>query len=349
MKICLYTDNHYTTYSSIIRSRGKTYSSRIENQIKSLNWVQRTAEQYNCNKIICLGDFFDKSDLTSEEISALKEIEWSKIPNEFIVGNHEMGSNDLFFNSTNILSKIGKVIDKPYLDEGLGYSIIYLPYILEEYRKPLKDYIKDLYKDTFSTQEVKNVIILSHNDISGINYAGYLSKHGFKLDEIEQNCDLYINGHLHNQSWVTDKILNLGNLTGLNFSEDAFKYKHTLAILDTDTLKLEFIENPYAYNFYKIEIETMEELQYICKDIKSEYVVATIKAPDSLYSDVRSFVNEIFKEYRILSTRGNQINQEYIIETSKIDHIKQFCTYIKNNLGDSDIILEELSLLGVEV
>lgn len=348
MKICLYTDNHYTSYSSIVRSRGKQYSSRLENQIKTLNWVQRTAEQYNCTEIICLGDFFDKNNLNAEEISALKEIEWSKIPNKFLVGNHEMGSSDLFLNSTNVLTNIGEVIDKPKLEEGFGYSILYLPYILEEYRKPISEYYKEFYKDTFSTQEVKNQIILSHNDIAGINYGGYTSKHGFKIDDIENNCNLYINGHLHNQTWVTDKILNLGNITGQNFSEDAFKYNHTLAILDTETLKVELIENPYAYNFYKIELEEIKELEEISKEIKGQ-AVATIKAPEALSKEVRAIANEIFNEYRLLLTRAHQDTQGNISESFKIDHVKQFGNYITEVMGISDLIIEELSLLGVEI
>ena len=95
MKLLLYSDPHWCEYSSIIRSRGEKYSTRLENEINTINWVQRLAEDKNCNRIICLGDFFDKESLNSEEISALSEIRWSSIPNYFIVGNHEAGINNL--------------------------------------------------------------------------------------------------------------------------------------------------------------------------------------------------------------------------------------------------------------
>ena len=37
MKVLLYTDNHFSQYSSILRNRGERYSIRLENQIKSIN------------------------------------------------------------------------------------------------------------------------------------------------------------------------------------------------------------------------------------------------------------------------------------------------------------------------
>lgn len=42
----------------------------------------------------------------------------------------------------------------------------------------------------------------------------YKSIDGFDIDDIENNCDKFINGHLHNGSKVTNKIFNIGNLTG---------------------------------------------------------------------------------------------------------------------------------------
>ncbi len=346
MKIFLYTDNHYTAYSSIVRSRGKIYSTRLENQIETLNWVQRTAEEHKVNKIICLGDFFDKADLTSEEISALKEIKWSEIPNEFIVGNHEMGSSDLFFNSTNVLNSIGKVITKPELDIGFGYELLYLPYILEENRKTITSYKNELNTDMLTTMEVKKRYILSHNDIAGINYGGYTSKHGFTIEDIEKNSDLYINGHLHNQTWVTNKVLNLGNITGQNFSEDGFKYNHTAMVLDLSTGEYELIENPHAFNFYKIEINSKKDLEIIEKVKNNGYAIATIKSLESLSKEVKEVSDKIFKEYRHILTRETVAKQDGAVEIVNIDHLNKFREYILDNLGNSENILKELEIIS---
>ena len=57
-KLFVYGDVHWSTYSSIIRSRGEQYSTRLENLIRSVNWAEALAEKYNCETVICLGDFF---------------------------------------------------------------------------------------------------------------------------------------------------------------------------------------------------------------------------------------------------------------------------------------------------
>ena len=70
-KILICGDIHFSTYSSILRKRGEFYSERLENLLWSINWVEKTAEDNKCNRIIYLGDFFDKASLDSEELTAL--------------------------------------------------------------------------------------------------------------------------------------------------------------------------------------------------------------------------------------------------------------------------------------
>jgi hypothetical protein len=73
------------------------------------------------------------------------------------------------------------------------------------------------------------------------------------VSEIENACDLFINGHIHHCGYVTEKIINGGNLTGQNFTEDATKFEHCALIIDTDTMSVSFYKNPHALNFYKID------------------------------------------------------------------------------------------------
>ena len=52
--------------------------------------------------------FFDRPDLTAEELSALNSIKWAKGAVEqhyFIVGNHEITTSSLEYNSANVLKK----------------------------------------------------------------------------------------------------------------------------------------------------------------------------------------------------------------------------------------------------
>jgi DNA repair exonuclease SbcCD nuclease subunit len=349
MKILIFTDNHYSQYSSIVRSRGEKYSTRLHNQIKSLNWITELAEEQNCQAIVCNGDFFDKPELNAEELTALQDIKWSKtIPYYFIVGNHEMGLNDLSISSTHLFQMIpnAKIIDKPYYEAGFGYRLIYLPYILESNRKDLINYINEAIGDSWETQEVKKTIILSHNDISGIRYGQYMSQIGFNIKEIEDHCDLYINGHLHNQQQISKKILNLGNLTGQNFSEDADKHSHCAAVLDTDTLSLDLIDNPYALNFYKFDIFDKADFKKLDNCLNNS--VLSIRTRLSLLEELKVLVNyndKIISHRFIVTPELN--NQDTVNDTVndlvKMDHIEQFKNYIMENLENNDILKEELS------
>ena len=74
MKYLVCGDVHWCQYSSILRARGRKYSVRLENLIKSVNWVEDLAAKKGCIGVIYLGDFFDRPDLNSQEISALSEI-----------------------------------------------------------------------------------------------------------------------------------------------------------------------------------------------------------------------------------------------------------------------------------
>lgn len=351
MKILLFTDNHFSQYSSIIRSRGDKFSTRLENQIQSLNWVNEIAIEKDCGIMVCLGDFFDKSELNSEELTALKEIKWNSLPKYFIVGNHEMGSNDLSYNSVNALSSIGTIVDKPTLISGYGYNLYMLPYINETDRKPLNDYINQLNLETagmFTTQEVKQPLILSHNDISGIRYGQYESKSGFNIKEINDLNIWYINGHLHNQTQISDKILNLGNLTGQNFSEDGFKYSHCVGIFDTDTYDIELINNPYAFKFYKISAEDLVDLENQVLKLDKNYSIGTISIDEAFTSDARTICSEHFKEYKLLTkpSKDKNIDENILTDTISIDHIKQFKNYCLENIDNSDILINELALLN---
>lgn len=343
MKICIYSDPHWSTYSSILRQRGRVFSKRLETLIDSVNWVERLAEQQSCSWIYCLGDFFDRNILTAEEITALNEIKWADKPHTFIVGNHEITKDDLLMNSMNVLSKYGKVVNKPTYNSLENGNLYLIPYVDEDNRKPLRDTMLEANpKYNYQSVNEKN-IILSHNDIKGIRYGAYVSEMGWGIDEIENNCNLYLNGHLHNGQWVSHKILNVGNLSGQNFTEDGFKHSHCAFILDTDTLELQAFENPYAIYFYKVDIFKENDLSKLY-ELKNACVSITVK---------ESLINEVKEEVKSLSniiTHRTVIvpNDELVVETNseellgKVNHLDKLNDFILIQLGNFDIVKYEL-------
>lgn len=330
MRLLIFGDNHWCKYSSILRGRGTKYSLRLENQIKSLEWVNDIAIEYDCNAIVCDGDFFDKPMLDSEEITALSEVRFKRSIT-FIVGNHESDMSDLSYNSTNALEGIGNKITSPYTfsPSDTDFEICFLPYVREENRVSLKE--------VFGEKKKKRIII-SHNDIK-MQYGQYVSKTGYDISDIEENCDLFFNGHLHNATTVGNKIVLVGNLTGQNFSEDAYKYKHGVIIFDTDTMSYEFVENPYALKFYQINENS--DFNF------GENAVVSAVVSEGKAEEVRKKLleNPNVITYKVIETRNvvtNNVAEQEDVSLA-IDYLAKFSEYIKSTMGESANINDEIS------
>lgn len=251
-----------------------------------------------------------------------------------------MGINNLQISSSHIFKIINaNVIEQPtktVFTEDPNTEICFLPYILDNRRKSIYDY--------FGNKSTKRRIILSHNDIAGIQLGKFISKSGFDIEDIENNCDRFINGHLHNGKRLTEKIFNIGNIMGQNFSEDALLYDHSAFIIDTETLRIDVFDNPYAFNFYKFDCA------------KDEGIMFNGFKPNSIVTfKIRSDQKEVLDE--ILSHEKNIIEKRIIIESDilskneiesnieslSINHIEEFKKFIVEQYGDSDLVLEELN------
>ena len=356
-KILIYTDNHFCATSSIVRGRGNKYTLRLENQIQTMEWLINMAQENNCVAMFCCGDFFDRADLNAEELSALGEIDLKGIPNYFLVGNHEIGRSDCSFSTTStfLQNDVCEILPEPTI-MGWGSTLIYiLPYILENDKKPVMEYFSNI-----ETPNYKYKILLSHNDIKGIQLGKYVTETGFTNEELDVNFDLVVNGHIHNQSWVTDKVLNLGNITGQNFSEDGFKYKHQAMILDLDTLQYELITNPHALNFYKIDWSNDTDIDVINQtsmNMSNAVLSLKVNEKNAYYLKYRfdptnhdEHMEKIHcpKSCNIICSRiivdhqTPQTKETISTENLQLDHIKEFQQFVVDNVEYNDIVKSEL-------
>lgn len=345
MNCLIYSDPHWCQNSSIVRSNGNKYSTRLENLIESINWVEQLAWNTGCQCIICCGDFFDSSVLNSQEISALQEIRWAPMSHLFLTGNHETNVSSLEFSTSDLfkLCPNSSVISTPqqYFIDGTSVEFCFLPYVLERDRKTIQEY--------FGPQ-TSNRVIFSHNDIKDVQYGSFLSTEGFSVPDIEQNCNLYFNGHIHHCCNVTQKIFNIGNLTGQNFTEDATKYTHCAVVLNTETLEYKLYENNASFKFYKLDAtgcKTESDLTHVLNQLKYNAVV-TIQVHEDLATRARELLDDLKKdhiqEYRLLVKRelSNNNNNPAFVEQSA-DHLKQFESYIRSTFDNNDLLLEELN------
>jgi len=335
MRILVVGDVHWSTYSSILRSRGDDCSTRLSNLLESVNWAEGLALERGCSEVVYLGDFFDKPDLTSEDISILQKVKWAEgIRHMFIVGNHESGLSDLKYSSTKVLEKHGfEVIDKPMV-EG---NKVFLPYSLSENLVDLQEVSK----------LIKRPIVFSHNDIKGIRYGAYESKLGYDIKDIERLGGLFINGHLHNHTKFMDGdgklfAINLGNLTGQNFSEDAFVYKHYVMVLDDSDASFELVENPHALRFYKLDVYDDAGMSKL--DSLGNNAVVCVKCPLSLKESVQAKLigaNALAIKI-IVDMSSEQAERGQATIATRSDHLTMFRDFVLERLGTSDSVVSEL-------
>lgn len=340
-KYVIYTDCHFSQYSSIIRSRGQKYSTRLHNLINSISWAEHLADEENCDEVFCLGDFFDRPDLNREELTALQDVYFCDKPHTFLTGNHDANISSLDFSSVQVFksmnAKVITTIEKEEITDKVDFY--YIPYLTSDKLKPLREIVSGS----------KKKVIFSHNDIAGIQYGRYTSQNGFYVNDILDNCTLFLNGHLHNGCVIEDKLILIGNLTGQNFNEDATRYEHyayILTINDDGSIVLDPRVNPYAFNFYKLYINTKQDITLL--DSLKDNAVVSIFCNNHIIEKVNTLIknNSNITAYRLVAMYNNMAQTEEVVDFKVEDHLQQFINYVQTKIQPSEILSDELARLG---
>lgn len=351
MKIGLYTDSHFCKSSSIMTGKNNSTEGRLNNLIDSFEWINNTFKDRKINTVVDLGDLTDGTTLSSEEITALSKCNLGN--HIHILGNHSGSSADGTYNTINMYP-CTKTTPGPALYECTP-TVWALPYISNP--TTIRDYLPDV--------DPAHDIILSHNDIKGIFYGNHAqSTSGFEIDDILNSCRLFINGHIHSGSWVVqDRILNLGSMTGLNFSVNNPQWTPSIAMLDLDTYQVEIIPNPKAIVFHKIECKSINEL--IAKldnlDTKLQYAIQ-VKLPYDLVEDAKSIISgkPYVKYYRVLvlidnsKSKNAQDDTNLFMTDTNVSGYSKLRSYIANKpklsleLSDINAVIDELEKDGGE-
>lgn len=314
MLLGLYADPHFSQSSSIIVGRKGKFTGRLNNLIESFTWMNEVFKEQGVDKIICLGDMTDKPNLTAEEITALSRCNIDD--HILIVGNHCRADKDGKINS---LATFNNVIDTP---QWICDGVYALPY----------------NSDTVNLSEIspKPRVILSHNDIKGYEINGYIMNTGYEISKILDSCDLFVNGHLHSGGKVVvGRIINLGQLSAMNFSSCNSEWEPSIMILDTDTLTYKLIENPKAYRFKKESFEKIPQLKSYLDNLPENHnYVLQVKVPYSLATSARKLLDQSKKivASRVLTKKDKTITQT--VEFKDIEQVPIFTklsNFIKEN------------------
>ncbi len=239
MKILIVGDIHFKSISPISkfnRCGAGGVSYELDRAIKSIKWVESIIKNRDINMIVQLGDIFHTLEyvdrLVTVEIfnsfNSLNKLAMSKdIPLYIISGNHDI------INSTKCL--ISTVPCKKYFTttsfvECGSIKIGFVPFMDSSERM----------ESSINTLDCE--IVFTHMQAKGVMINKYkMSEYG--LDIPNSNNKLIISGHIHIPQWLGDKVYFVGSVYQQNPVEVSDDIPNGVSILDTNTLKIETIEN----------------------------------------------------------------------------------------------------------
>lgn len=313
MKIGIYADAHFALNSSIILGQANSLEGRLNHLIDSFEWMYGLFRDNGVETIFDLGDLADSYIVRAEEITAIsKALSFNPtIPEYHILGNHERLDYSGTISSISFVDNIDNhhVITKPTRMTVDGKSVTMLP-----------------YSSGMTDEDIESLdpsdYLFSHIDILGAETGAWSLRDGIKPALLATMFELTVNGHIHNGSWVIpDKVLNLGSLSGQNFSSKQIAWNPSVLILDTDGNRCELHENPCALNFVNTAMGSLDKVVALSGSITSGTYAVQIRVPLSMVEEARQIIakNPHIVASRIMSKADKAELEEMDFE--EIEHV----------------------------
>lgn len=235
MKIALVTDTHFGA-----RSDSQAFDAYFKKFYQEVFFPE--LEKRNIKKIIHLGDCFDRRKYVNfNSLKSCREYFFDEIFNRNISMDMIIGNHDTFFKNTNdvnspdlLLGEYSNIqtYDRPSEVDG----IVYLPWLCADNYQEATDLIN----------KTKAKVCFGHLEIAGfVMFKGQNTheSHDGLDPSMFKKFDLVCSGHYHHKHGKGN-IEYLGNPYQMfwNDHEDARGFH----IFDTETLELEFVENPFS-------------------------------------------------------------------------------------------------------
>ena len=241
MKLALLTDTHFGA-----RSDHAAFDKHFREFFDTVFFP--TIQKHKITEIVHLGDVFDKRrSINVQTLHNCMEyffdrLDELKLHMTVIVGNH-----DTFYKNTNTVNSVSlvlgqrenvEVVISPVEKRFDQLDILLVPWICDE----------TAVRSGTMLEKSKAPVCFGHFEIEGFSMyrgmpnAGGLDPHIF--DRFKLTCS----GHFHHRS-SNDNIFYLGSPYEMTWSD--FNDSRGFHILDTKTLKMEFVKNP-SHMFYKI-------------------------------------------------------------------------------------------------
>lgn len=330
-KICVLGDLHLAS------KNGSTIYSKHQQKFFD-NVLIPYVQKHKCD-IIQLGDLFDQRKFIN--FVGLRETYsgfFDKIPDNVkmttLLGNHDISYREsLRVNAPSLLLSdycYLTIVDVPMTRDGIDY----VPWICAENRDEIFEFIG----------RSKSKICCGHFEISGFSMQRGIPAHDGMDTSIFDKYDLVLSGHYHTRS-TNRNITYVGTPYELTWSDH--KDPKGFHVLDTETLEMEFIENPYTL-FESIQyddriVETVDFTRF------AEKYVKVIVANKSDYYAFDQFINKLngcgAHDVKIIDNYSEQlvgeIGEEIVlqdtlhvlsdyIDSLKVDNTNELKTQLKS-------------------
>jgi exonuclease SbcD len=322
MEILVFSDLHIHPH--------KRSAERLEDCLRVLDWSFQTALDRGIKNIVFLGDLFhdrQKIDvLTYQKTFEIFEkylcsLEFNVI---LLLGNHDLWHYEkLDVSSVNPLRNLPgvRVVNKPCVtkitDGAEQFFLGLLPYT----HNPIED-LKVIEKDwEQNVPKEQKKVLGGHISVDGavwnvkyntmsevtIEHDGDMIKVG---PDIFKKWDKVFLGHYHAEQKLNDKVEYVGSPLQLSFGE-AFQKKHVI-IFETDTGKLEYIENNFSPKHYILNQEQLDDY-----DLEGQFVRLEVEDISSReMSDIRQRLVESSK-VSSLEIKQTQKKEDHVVKDAK--------------------------------
>lgn len=273
MKVALITDTHYGA-----RGDSQVFDDYFRKFYEQVFWPE--IDKRGITTIFHLGDCFDRrkyinfNSLKSCREYFFDQAQRRKTKMVMIVGNH-----DTFYKNTNDVNSPHLLL-KEY-DNIFAYStptewsidgkdILLMPWICTDNYQECMEAINDTDAE----------VCFAHLELAGYQmWAGQESHEGFD-PALFKKFKLVCSGHFHHRQ-------SKGNVTYLGNPYEMFwqdyNDKRGFHIFDTDTLELEFIENPFIM-FSKIYYDDTKDFGYSKEDFENKHIKLIVVNKSDTYA-----------------------------------------------------------------
>lgn len=267
-KIALIADTHYG-----VRNDNVNYYNHFEKFFNNVFFPY--LKKNPIEKVVHLGDVVDRRKyinfLTAHNLrkTFLQPLEAMGMDMDIIVGNH-----DTFYKNTNQINAIDEVVRRykninfykdPEEVDLLGLHTLYLPWICKENHEQSMKLI----------QSSNARLCIGHLEIEGFAMQpGHLNKDGISASSFKR-FEKTLSGHFHHKS-DSNGIHYLGCPYQMDWSD--YGYVKGFHVIDTETLQLTFVENPYnIYTKYIVDGTGKYKKSVKEQHIKDHYVRIIVK------------------------------------------------------------------------